>query len=143
MDAGRPRLLGNTGNQLFYFFTNNHHHVSKFVDYHHNRRQRSEVGRGGNLFARFVVILGLESRVGNRLPGFFSQVLRQRLNVRGFIQSDFNELFPRFEQDMGQWLREGRIQYREDIVQGLDAAPDAFFGLLQGRNFGKLVVKLD
>lgn len=79
----------------------------------------------------------------DRLPGFFSQVLRQRLNVRGFIQSDFNDLFPRFEQDMAQWLREGRIQYREDIVQGLDAAPDAFFGLLQGRNFGKLVVKLD
>jgi len=79
----------------------------------------------------------------DRLPGFFSQVLRQRLTVRGFIQTDFAALFPRFEAEMAQWLRDGRIQYREDIVDGLEAAPEAFFGLLQGRNFGKLVVKLD
>lgn len=79
----------------------------------------------------------------DRLPGFFSQVLRQRLTVRGFIQTDFAALFPRFEQEMAQWLRDGRIQYREDIVDGLEAAPEAFIGLLQGRNFGKLVVKLD
>lgn len=79
----------------------------------------------------------------DRLPGFFSQVLRQRLNVRGFIQFDFIDLFPRFEQEMAQWLRDGKIQFREDVVQGLDAAPEAFIGLLQGRNFGKLVVKLD
>lgn len=44
---------------------------------------------------------------------------------------------------MGQWLKEGRVQYREDIVQGLENAPEAFFGLLKGHNFGKLVVKLD
>jgi NADPH-dependent curcumin reductase CurA len=44
---------------------------------------------------------------------------------------------------MPQWLRDGRIKYREDVVQGLENAPEAFFGLLQGRNFGKLVVKLD
>lgn len=78
----------------------------------------------------------------DRLPAFFSQVLRQRLDVRGFIQSDFIALFPRFEQQMAQWMADGRMQYREDIVQGLDAAPEAFFGLLQGRNFGKLVVDL-
>lgn len=63
--------------------------------------------------------------------------------MRGFIVHDFNHLWPDFEREMPQWLREGRIQYREDVVEGLEKAPEAFFGLLQGRNFGKLVVKLD
>jgi len=79
----------------------------------------------------------------DRLPALFSQILRQRLTVRGFIVHDFNHLWPEFEREMLQWLREGRIQYREDVVGGLEKAPEAFFGLLQGRNFGKLVVKLD
>lgn len=79
----------------------------------------------------------------DRLPGFMSQVLRQRLTVRGFIQSDLHAFFPAFLRDMGQWLKDGRVQYREDIVQGLERAPEAFFGLLKGHNFGKLVVKLD
>ncbi|MFG6108947.1 NADP-dependent oxidoreductase [Stenotrophomonas nematodicola] len=79
----------------------------------------------------------------DRLPGFMSQVLRQRLTVRGFIQSDFNALFPLFLEEMEQWLKDGRVQYREDIVEGLANAPEAFFGLLKGRNFGKLVVKLE
>ena len=78
----------------------------------------------------------------DRLPGFLSQILRQRLTVRGFIQRDFIHLFPQFLNEMGQWLKEGRIHYREDIVGGLENAPEAFFGLLKGRNFGKLVVKL-
>lgn len=70
----------------------------------------------------------------DRLPGFVSQI--QRLTVRGFIQRDFAHLFPRFLEDMGRWLKEGHIQYREDIVDGLENAPEAFFGLLKGRNFG-------
>ncbi|KAF1015809.1 MAG: NADPH-dependent curcumin reductase [Stenotrophomonas maltophilia] len=79
----------------------------------------------------------------DRLPPLFAQILRQRLTVRGFIITDFSALFPAFEQEMAQWLHDGRIQYREDVVQGLANAPEAFFGLLQGRNFGKLVVALD
>lgn len=79
----------------------------------------------------------------DRLPGFVSQILRQRLTLRGFIQRDFIHLFPQFLTDMRQWLQDGRVQYREDIVEGLANAPQAFFGLLKGRNFGKLVVKLD
>ncbi|HBK46731.1 MAG TPA: NADP-dependent oxidoreductase [Xanthomonadaceae bacterium] len=78
----------------------------------------------------------------DRLPHFLNQVLRQRLTVRGFIQSDFTRLFPQFEREMGRWLAERRIHYREDIVEGLENAPEAFLGLLQGRNFGKLLVKL-
>lgn len=86
---------------------------------------------------------GVEQPGPDRLPALFSQILRQRLTVRGFIVHDFNHLWPDFEREMPQWLRDGRIQYREDVVEGLEHAPEAFFGLLQGRNFGKLVVKLD
>jgi NADPH-dependent curcumin reductase CurA len=41
---------------------------------------------------------------------------------------------------MGDWVREGRIKYREDVVEGLENAPDAFIAMLQGGNFGKLIV---
>jgi NADPH-dependent curcumin reductase len=43
---------------------------------------------------------------------------------------------------VGDWIRTGRLKYREDVVEGLENAPAAFLGLLQGRNFGKLVVKV-
>lgn len=79
----------------------------------------------------------------DQLPGFMGQVLRKRLAVRGFIQSDFAALFPAFETRMRHWLLTGQIQYREDVVQGLEQAPQAFLGLLEGRNFGKLLVQLD
>jgi NADPH-dependent curcumin reductase CurA len=47
-----------------------------------------------------------------------------------------------FYQQMSDWLTEGRIKYREDIVNGLENAPKAFIGLLEGDNFGKLVVRI-
>jgi NADPH-dependent curcumin reductase CurA len=43
---------------------------------------------------------------------------------------------------MGEWIRDGRLKYREDIVEGIDKAPRAFIGLLRGENFGKMLVKL-
>ena len=43
---------------------------------------------------------------------------------------------------MSRWIAEGKVKYREDVVEGLDKAPEAFIGLLKGRNFGKLVVKV-
>ena len=72
----------------------------------------------------------------DRLPALFSQILRQRLTVRGFIVHDFNHLWPEFEREMLQWLREGRIQYREDVVDGLENAPEAFFGCCRGATSG-------
>jgi hypothetical protein len=69
--------------------------------------------------------------------------LVKRLTVRGFIISDgFDHRRAEFLHAMSSWLREGRIKYREDIVGGLENAPGAFLGLLTGRNFGKLVVKV-
>jgi hypothetical protein len=70
------------------------------------------------------------------------KVLRQRLTLRGFIVSDFADQAPAFHRDVVEWIRDGRLKYREDIVEGLDAAPEAFIGLLQGKNFGKLVVRV-
>ena len=86
---------------------------------------------------------GTRLNAPDRLPTFFSLMQRRRISIQGFIQLDHLNLFPRFEQQMGQWLREGKITFREDIVHGLESAPEAFIGLLQGRNFGKLVVKLE
>lgn len=79
----------------------------------------------------------------DRLPGLMRQALTKRLTIRGFIVSDFATDGPAFERDMKQWMREGKIRYREDIVEGLDKAPEAFIGLLRGKNFGKLLVKVD
>jgi NADPH-dependent curcumin reductase CurA len=74
-------------------------------------------------------------------PEWFS-VLRKRLTVRGFIVSDFAARAPDFLRDAGGWVRTGRLKYREDVVEGLENAPAAFLGLLHGRNFGKLLVKV-
>jgi NADPH-dependent curcumin reductase CurA len=79
----------------------------------------------------------------DRFPVVMRQVLAKRLNIRGFIQRDFPEQRPAFYKEMAQWIREGRVKYREDIVDGLENAPEAFIGLLQGKNFGKLVVRVD
>ncbi len=75
-------------------------------------------------------------------PDLFS-VLRKRLTVRGFIVSDFAAKEADFLRDVGEWIRTGRLKYREDVVEGLENAPAAFLGLLQGKNFGKLLVKVN
>jgi NADPH-dependent curcumin reductase len=69
-------------------------------------------------------------------------VLRKRLLLRGFIVSDFAAKQADFLRDVGEWVRSGRLKYREDIVDGLENAPASFLGLLQGRNFGKMLVRV-
>ncbi|MEO7199351.1 MAG: zinc-binding dehydrogenase, partial [Dokdonella sp.] len=69
-------------------------------------------------------------------------ILTRHLTVRGFIQHDFIALYPQFLREMGNWLQQGTIKYREDVVDGLDQAPEAFMAMLHGGNFGKLLVKL-
>ncbi|MET3433595.1 NADPH-dependent curcumin reductase CurA [Herbaspirillum seropedicae] len=75
------------------------------------------------------------------------RTLTQRMRVQGFIIFDYYvnrpDLHAAFQQEVGNWLKQGKLHYREDVVQGLENAPEAFMGLLQGKNFGKLVVKLD
>ena len=74
-------------------------------------------------------------------PDMFS-VLRKRLLVRGLIVSDFASKQADFLRDVGEWVRTGRLKYREDIVDGLEKAPTSFIGMLQGKNFGKTLVRI-
>jgi NADPH-dependent curcumin reductase CurA len=63
--------------------------------------------------------------------------------VRGFINYDFaEEHYPAFLHDVGAGIADGRIRYREDFVDGLERAPEAFINMLEGRNFGKLIVRV-
>ncbi|MGI4841931.1 MAG: NADP-dependent oxidoreductase [Janthinobacterium lividum] len=78
----------------------------------------------------------------DRLALLMGDVLKKSLNIRGFIQREFADLRPAFLQQAQEWVRDGRLRYREDIVEGLDKAPAAFIDLLQGRNFGKLIVQI-
>jgi NADPH-dependent curcumin reductase CurA len=78
----------------------------------------------------------------NRLPLLMRNVLTKRLTIRGFIVTDFAAKFPDFIRDMPQWIKEGRIKYREDIAEGLENAPQTFIGLLKGKNFGKQLVRV-
>ncbi len=78
----------------------------------------------------------------DRLPLVMRAILAKSLTVRGFIQREFAAQRPAFEREMGDWLASGRVKYQEDIVDGLERTVDAFIGLLEGRNFGKLVVRL-
>jgi len=78
----------------------------------------------------------------DRLPGVMREILSRSLLIRGFIQREFVDQRPAFEREMAAWIASGQVRYREDIVDGLEAAPQAFIGLLEGRNFGKLVVRV-
>jgi len=68
--------------------------------------------------------------------------VRKRLRIQGFIVSDQWQRFGEYRAMAAPLVRSGQIKYREDVVEGLERAPEAFIGLLQGRNFGKLLVKL-
>jgi NADPH-dependent curcumin reductase CurA len=77
-------------------------------------------------------------------PALMRAILVKRITLRGFIIfDDYAELFGEFYATMQGWLQAGSIHYREHIVEGLANAPQAFLGLLEGHNFGKLLVKLD
>ena len=102
-----------------------------------------------NYFAR-VPVCGLVAHyndVGlppgpNHLPQLMETVLVKRFTLRGFIVSDFEAQADDFRRDMVEWLSKGLIKYKEDMVEGLENAPEAFIGLLKGRNFGKLLVRV-
>ncbi len=76
------------------------------------------------------------------LARFMGLVLTRRLTVRGFLVFDHSDRIPEFAKDMAGWLKSGEVRYREDIVEGIEKTVEAFQGLMQGRNRGKLIVRI-
>ena len=69
-------------------------------------------------------------------------ILVNRIKVQGFIVSEHMEVWPQALQELGELVGSGKLRPRETVAQGLAAAPEAFLGLLKGKNFGKQLVKL-
>jgi NADPH-dependent curcumin reductase len=78
----------------------------------------------------------------DRTPLILRDILTKRITVKGFIIFDHQADFPEMTAKIKQWLSQGRIVYKEDVVDGLERAPESFIGLLNGLNFGKLIVKV-
>lgn len=79
----------------------------------------------------------------DRLNLLLGTILRKRMTMCGFIVfDDFGHLYPEFAKQMGDWVKDGKVRYREEMIDGLESAPAAFVGLLEGEAFGKRVVKL-
>jgi NADPH-dependent curcumin reductase len=115
---------------------------------------------GGAVFDAVIPLLNTQARIPvcgiiahynatdlpagpDRLPMLQGLILRKRIRMQGFIIfDDFAEGFDEFLQQMSEWVDQGKIKFREDLVDGLENAPQAFIGLLQGKNFGKLVIRV-
>jgi NADPH-dependent curcumin reductase CurA len=109
---------------------------------------------GGKVFAAVLRVINRGARIP--LCGMISEynatadpggpnlrpLLVQRAMIKGFIASDHYDRFPAFLEEMTPLVRSGRIRYREDVVDGLDAAPSALIGLFEGSNFGKMLVRV-
>jgi hypothetical protein len=78
----------------------------------------------------------------DRTPLLMRAILSKRLTLRGFIVRDFASQAEEFRREVDTWLRAGQIKHREDVVEGLENAPEAFIGMLKGRNFGKMLVQV-
>jgi hypothetical protein len=102
-----------------------------------------------NAFARIPVCGMISSYNATELPPgpdqtplLLRSILTKRLTFRGFIVSDYWSQYPDFIRDVSQWIREGKLKYREDVVDGIENTVSAFQGLLKGKNFGKLLVRM-
>jgi hypothetical protein len=75
-------------------------------------------------------------------PSNIVAVIPLRLTIKGFIVTDYADMMPDFLRDMAAWTKEGKMKWRETIVDGIDKAPEAFIGLFKGENIGKMLVRL-
>ena len=78
----------------------------------------------------------------NQVPMLLRQILTKRLTFRGFIVRDYDDQEQEAFSNLAEWIRKGKLRFREDFVDGLEKAPEALIGLLKGENFGKLVVRV-
>jgi NADPH-dependent curcumin reductase CurA len=93
-----------------------------------------------------VAICGMISVYNNTQPTpgprNMAMIIGKRLTLRGFIVSDHADLRPQFEAEVGQWLAEGKIVWRETVVDGIDNAVNGFRDLMAGANTGKMLIRL-
>ena len=116
---------------------------------------------GGKVFDAVLPLLNVAARVPvigliahysgtagasatDRLPALMGAVLRKRLKIQGLIIFDYygTPRFDDFQREIPAWLADGTLKYTEDLVDGLENAPSAFIGMLQGQNFGKVVIRV-
>jgi NADPH-dependent curcumin reductase len=96
-----------------------------------------------NDFGRIALCGMIAGYDGAPIPMTYPQlILQSRLRIEGFIVSEHMDVWPEALNELGTLVATGKLKYRETIAQGLEAAPEAFLGLLKGRNFGKQLVKL-
>jgi len=96
-----------------------------------------------NAFSRVAMCGMISGYNGDPIPMAAPQlILTNRMKVEGFIVSEHMDLWPEALKELGTLVATGKLKYRESIAEGLDSAPEAFLGLLKGRNFGKQLVKL-
>ncbi len=115
---------------------------------------------GGKVFDAVLPLLNTQARVPvcglvsgynatdlppgpDRLGLLMDTILKKRIRMQGvIINQDYGHRIEEFQQQMGQWVKEGNIHYREEVTDGLENAPDALIGLLEGKNFGKVVIRV-
>ncbi len=96
-----------------------------------------------NAFGRIALCGTISGYDGKEIPMAEPRLLlTQRLKLQGFIVSEHLELWPAALKELAAGVGSGKLKYRESVSQGLEGAPEAFLGLLKGRNFGKQLVKL-
>jgi hypothetical protein len=119
-------------------------HVDVYFDNVGGEHLEAAIG-AASPFARFVEC-GMISRYNDESPTpgprNMPMVVTKRLKLQGFIVTDRRDRAPEFFRDMTQWVREGKVRYRETYVDGLENAPRAFMGLLAGENIGKMLVRI-
>ena len=96
-----------------------------------------------NAFSRIALCGMIAGYDGQPVPMTYPQlVLTNRMRIQGFIVSEHMEIWPDALNELGTLVATGKLRPRESVAQGIEAAPEAFVGLLKGRNFGKQLVKL-
>ena len=96
-----------------------------------------------NAFSRIAMCGMISGYNGEPIPMSAPQlILMNRMKIEGFIVSEHMDIWPEALTELGGLVATGKLKYRESVAQGLAAAPEAFLGLLKGKNFGKQLVKL-
>ena len=96
-----------------------------------------------NAFGRIALCGMISGYDGQPIPLQYPQlILQSRLTIEGFIVSEHMAIWPEALKELGTLVATGKLKYRETIAKGIDSAPQAFLGLLKGRNFGKQLVQL-